>query len=171
MSRKIAFRNALTPPPPCTRSFWWILESIDSRQLFGIFRNSDKNMWTVRLKVNDFRGNSNISTYLILQSQKNFKVEGVKSYVAWNLTCHDRLRDVKSYVTHKILCDTKSYVTRNLGDVDTSTWHTFLNSCVTQHVLERAAGASDPNRINDSTLGAAWIRTAARTHDEPLDQR
>ena len=49
------------------------------------------------------------------------------------------------------------------------TGHAILRE-VTSHVLDRAAGASDPNCIRDSTLGAVWIRIAARTRDEPLDQ-
>ncbi len=65
----------------------------------------------------------------------------MKSYVTWILTWHEILRDVKSYV----------------GD------H------VTSYVLDHAAGASDPDCIHDSMLGAACIRIAARIHDEPLD--
>ena len=41
----------------------------------------------------------------------------------------------------------------------------------TSYVLKRAAGASETNRINDSTLGAAYIRTEASTHNASLDQK
>ena len=92
----------------------------------------------------------------------------MKSYVSWNLTWHEILRDVKSCVTwnlmwHEILRDMKSCVIWNLA------WHEILR-CVTSYVLHQAAGVSDPTRIREWTLDAAYIRTAARIRDEPLDQ-